>query len=124
VTPLASQFDMILGCPFLARCNPVIDWQTGVIGNSQLSGPPVVVHVLFQPEHAVELISAHQLMKERSCGEEVLLCHVRLADEENEMPKGFPSEPGPAADFVRENLDIFRKPSGLPPLRHINHKIE
>ena len=130
VVPLASQYDIILGTTWLLKHNPDIDWQAGAITISG-SCRTVVLQGMPPQRSNVECISSHQLIKEHARGEEVFLCHIKLKEgEESEtladLPDlvGFPAEPGPAADFVSKNRDLFAKPIGLPPLRHINHKIE
>ena len=153
VTQLMPEYDMILGTPWLHKQNPEVDWQTGAVIIKRTGGrAPVVLQGLEPPagkaemldaatsaaqcERSVQFISAHQLLEEQDSGEFVYMCFVKITsgdvcslatvvlDRDLQETDSTPARSGPEAAFVRDYADLFVPPTGLPPLRHINHEID
>ena len=154
VTQLMPEYDIILGTPWLHRENPDIDWQTGAMEIKRTGGrAPVVLQGLAPPasqqaveiesapsaaqcDKPVEFISAHQLKQEQDSGELVYMCFIQVTtgdvcslatvvlDRNLHATEYTPARSGPEAAFVRDYADLFVAPTGLPPLRHINHEID
>ena len=153
VTELMPEYDVILGTPWLHKQNPGCDWQTGAISIKRKGGrTPVVLQGLPRPagkaeesdaaqneeqgDRPLEMISVPQLMEEQDNGELVYMCLIRITtgevcslatvvlDRDLQEADSTPVRTIPEAAFVRDYADLFVAPTGLPPLRHINHEID
>ena len=153
VTELMPEYDVILGTPWLHKQNPGFDWQTGAISIKRKGGRiPVVLQGLPLPAsraedsdaaqdteegvRLLELISAPKLLEEQDNGELVYMFLIRVTagelcslatvvlDHNLQEADSTPVITEPEAAFVRNFADLFVAPTGLPPLRHINHEID
>ena len=92
--PLAGDFDVILGKPWLDRYNPRVDWPTGRVSFQRAAkrfvlspGPPPEP----KPPRPEFLLTATAFKREaRKKGAELFMASVRLADEDEAEPGATP----------------------------------
>ena len=141
------KYDAILGKPWLDRWNPVINWQENslqwrvgkrwiTVDGVQDPQRPTIVSSIFDQGMIIEQISA-QRMRKLAKTDAVYVAIIRTTNEEREQQ----TKPGTVTvnedstetDFPVEVQailidfsDVFPKdlPSGLPPARKIDHRIE
>ena len=140
------KYDAILGKPWLDRWNPVINWQENslqwrvgkrwiTVTGVQDPQRPTIVSSIFEQGMRVEQISA-QRMRKLAKSNAVFVAIVRTNEEkeqrtnpgtmtvnEDSTQTDFPVE---VQAILTEFSDVFPKdlPSGLPPARDIDHRIE
>ena len=140
------KYDAILGKPWLDRWNPVINWQENslqwrvgkrwiTVTGVQDPQRPVIVSSIFDQGMRVEQISAHR-MRKLAKSSTVFVAIVRTNEEQEQQTNpgtvtvnddstktDFPVE---VQAILTEFSDVFPKdlPSGLPPARDIDHRIE
>src|SRR6202048_1493023 len=123
VIPLAG-YDVILGIPWLKRHNPVINWDTSKVvvrsNGNQCEWP---LHSDIDPP-AVEMISALQAKRDMTKGEQMYLALVKVVEQDNAATK-VTVDPD-TEKIISEFKNVFPDdlPSGLPPKREIDHRIE
>ena len=123
VIPLAG-YDVILGIPWLKRHNPVINWDTSkVVVSSNGNQCELPLHSDIDPP-AVEMISALQAKRDMTKGEQMYLALVKVVEQDNAATK-VTVDPD-TEKIISEFKDVFPDdlPSGLPPKREIDHRIE
>jgi hypothetical protein len=123
IIPLVG-YDVILGTPWLQRHNPSINWisySISVNSNGKQCELPLA-NITDTP--VVELVSALQFKREVQHGEELYLALVQsLAEHSNDSKAAINSD---ASTIINEFKEVFPEelPSGLPPSRDIDHRIE
>ena len=121
VIPLAG-YDVILGIPWLKRHNPVINWDTSkVVIGSNGTQCELPLHSDIDPP-VIEMISALQAKRDMIKGEQAYLALVKVVEQDNAEKKVDPD----TEKIISEFKDVFADdlPSGLPPKRQIDHRIE
>src|SRR3981081_3153056 len=123
IIPLVG-YDVILGTPWLQRHNPSINWTSysiSVNSNGKQCELPLA-NITDTP--VVELVSALQFKREVQHGEELYLALVQsLAEHSNDSKAAINSD---ASTIINEFKQVFPEelPSGLPPSRDIDHRID
>lgn len=105
------QQDVILGKPWLARYNPVINWATNEL-------------IMPRKEERSLLLSALQLKRLMASGEQELhLAMVTVVENQNSEEDTKDPE---CQRLLEEHMDVFPDdlPAELPPSRSVDHKIE
>lgn len=121
VAPL--KYDVVLGRPWLAEYNPIIDWKLPEV-NIQFGGKEVVLPLAnMDPEPCPEskLISAIQLKRlVRKKGNPVILAIVRSTED-----SGNSDSLHPGFVKLKKNYEVlFSEDFELPPKRDVDHQIE
>src|SRR6202158_5841600 len=123
IIPLVG-YDVILGTPWLQRHNPSITWTSysiSVNSNGKQCELPLA-NITDTP--VVELVSALQFKREVQHGEELYLALVQSPAEHSNDSKAAINRD--ASTIINEFKEVFPEelPSGLPPSRDIDHRIE
>lgn len=117
-----SNYDVILGSPWLAKLNPAINWQTRTLHfsfkNETITLAPGKSTFTSNPV----LLSAMQLQKHCRRGAPLGVAFVRQVQTEN---SGTSLHPDRMQQLLVEFADIFpdKLPPGLPPKRTVDHEI-
>ena len=125
VTELMPEYDVLLGTPWLHKHNPGFDWHTGAISIKRKGGrTPVTLQGLPIPAMKAEVSVVAQNAAQGVKPLEFISAPPLIEVETNGEPERTPVRSASEAVFVRDNADLFVAPTGLPPLRHINHEID
>jgi Reverse transcriptase (RNA-dependent DNA polymerase)/RNase H-like domain found in reverse transcriptase/Retroviral aspartyl protease len=121
VIPL-SDFDVIVGTPWLTRHNPSINWITSIVTVNS-NGNQCVLPLHNQSDTpVVEMVSALQFKREVAKGEQVYLVVIQVPDSGDDKA----SINSDASNIISEYKDVFPDEllNSLPPVRGIDHRIE
>ena len=117
-------YDLILGKPWLARHNPMIDWRKNLISFKFDTGSTVTWKAdgSCRETQINGLRSAKQInsiLRRQRAAKRAFMLVIRPVSEESSMDLD-------GTDFVAEYADVFpdELPKRLPPHRHIEHSIE
>ena len=123
VLPLIGH-DIILGTTWLQRHNPHINWSTGTVTVECNGKPCVLPQISEHSNRSIEVVSALQIKREVQKGEQLYLALVTPDASTSSDSKLSMSDNARA--IISEFKDVFPEdlPSGLPPKRDIDHRID
>ena len=123
VLPLIGH-DIILGTTWLQRHNPHINWSTGTVTVEYNCKPCVLPQISEHSNRSIEVVSALQIKREVQKGEQLYLALVTPDATTSSDSKLSMSDNARA--IISEFKDVFPDdlPSGLPPKRDIDHRID
>src|SRR6202051_3891419 len=123
VLPLIGH-DIILGTTWLQRHNPHINWSTGTVTVECNGKPFVLPQISEHSSRSIEVVSALQIKREVQKGEQLYLALVTPGASTSSDSKLSMSDNAKA--IISEFKDVFPEdlPSGLPPKRDIDHRID
>lgn len=128
-----EKYDVILGMPWLSHVNPTIDWQTKTVRvMHKHSSHSYTVPASSSDSHSsLNFISSKQVRKQRKDISNLYLVYVSLKENDGKMTAVCNSLSQDYNSPIVEKLlteysDVFPAdlPTGLPPKRVIDHKIE
>src|ERR1700736_4762735 len=123
IIPLVGD-DVILGIPWLQRHNPSVNWTSYSISVNSNGKQCELPLANSTDTPVVELVSALQFKREAQHGEALYLALVQVPQEHIADSKAPINSD--ASTVINEFKDVFPDdlPSGLPPNREIDHRIE
>jgi hypothetical protein len=128
ILPL-SGYDVILGMPWLERVNPQVNWRTKQVHFHRDSK-----HHVIKPLSTVHLLAAREVSMTVRKKEVDSMCLIRHLSQDgatdwslrlNSIPSSSPADIS-RKQVLSEYRDVFpdHLPSGLPPSRDVDHRIE
>ena len=119
-------YDIILGMPWLVKHNPRVDWCQGVVTLDNVADPVInnIISSAHDETSSSSVITALQFGRvSRKAGNELLL--VLVQDNDVQM-NTLSVDSGEAKKLLAQFCDVFPDdlPSGLPPKRDVDHRIE
>ena len=123
IIPLVG-YDVILGIPWLQRHNPSVNWTSYSISVNSNGKQCELPLANSTDTPVVELVSALQFKREAQHGEALYLALVQVPQEHIADSKAPINSD--ASTVINEFKDVFPDdlPSGLPPRREVDHRIE
>ena len=126
VLDLGSQYDVILGTPWLRRCNPVIDWKGNLVTFKTHGRWHHLDPTSCKSSLQSKFLSAPELRREVRRGSQLFAVSVRevTPPSEGSLERSTVSEDVQYLKAKFSDVLVDKLPVGLPPKRAIDHTID